>query len=77
MRITGTSSTIHFDLENGYSITGTGETLVDNKFAVDTSSLTSWDAPNDKKPFNRKDLLNIKKQVFEQMSSDTIQIIFD
>lgn len=76
-KITGTNSIVHFDLENGYSVTGTGELLVDGKFAVDTDSLKKWDPPNEEKPFTASDLARIEAETKERMGTNTVQIIFD
>lgn len=77
LKITGTSSSITFDLENGYSITGTGEILVGGRFAVDTDSLARWNELNQDEPFTSDDLAQLKKITMNMMRDDTVHIIFD
>lgn len=77
LKITGTSSSITFDLENGYSITGTGEILVGGRFAVDTDSLVQWNEPHQDEPFTSHDLTRLKEITLNMMRDDTVHIIFD
>ncbi|PIO84162.1 hypothetical protein BSQ39_11620 [Loigolactobacillus backii] len=76
MKITGTSTNIYFDFENGHSITGTGEILTGDRFAVDTDSL-KWDSPN--KKVTAEDLAVIKAETESQItnSNHPVKIIFD
>ncbi|WP_434777192.1 hypothetical protein [Neisseria sp. Ec49-e6-T10] len=43
MKITGTNSSIQFDLENGYILKAQGEILVGGKFVVYKDSINMWE----------------------------------
>ena len=50
MKITGTRSTITFDLENGFLIKAQGELLINKKFVVYKDSMTQWEPPHENLP---------------------------
>ncbi|MBC1571800.1 hypothetical protein HCJ25_09020 [Listeria sp. FSL L7-1426] len=45
MKITGNSSHVKFDLENGYVVKADGEMLVGGKFVVFKDSMKNWEPP--------------------------------
>lgn len=77
MKITGGSSYIRFDLENGYVIKGEGEMLVGGKFIVYKSSMTKWEPPHEKEIVTDNDIQNIILQVEKDTNENTIQISFE
>ncbi|WP_167630683.1 Imm74 family immunity protein [Listeria valentina] len=47
MKITGGSSYIKFDLENGYTLKAEGEMLVGGKFVVYKDTMKKWKPPHE------------------------------
>ena len=46
MKITGTRSSVKFDLEDGYVIIARGELLTGKRFVVYKNSMTKWEPPH-------------------------------
>ena len=74
MKITGTRSTITFDLENGFLIKAQGELLINKKFVVYKDSMTHWEPPHENLPITpRENIINTAKKM---ESNQTIQLDF-
>ncbi len=58
MKITGTRSTITFDLENGFLLRAQGELLINKKFVVYKDSMTQWEPPHENLPITQREMLN-------------------
>ena len=59
MKITGTRSTITFDLENGFILKAQGELLINKKFVVYKDSMTQWEPPHENLPTTQREIENI------------------
>ena len=59
MKITGTRSTITFDLENGFLIKAQGELLINKKFVVYKDSMTQWEPPHENLPITQREIEDI------------------
>ena len=59
MKITGTRSTITFDLENGFLLKAQGELLINKKFVVYKDSMTQWEPPHENLPITQREIENI------------------
>ena len=62
MKITGTRSTITFDLENGFLLKAQGELLINEKFVVYKDSMTHWEPPHKNLPITQREIENIVKR---------------
>ena len=62
MKITGTRSTITFDLENGFLLKAQGELLINKKFVVYKDSMTQWEPPHENLPITQREIENIVKR---------------
>ena len=56
MKITGTRSTITFDLENGFHLKAQGELLTNKKFVVYKDSMTQWEPPHENLPITQREI---------------------
>ncbi|MBF0818402.1 Imm74 family immunity protein [Streptococcus acidominimus] len=76
MKISGTRSSITFDLENGYILKAQGELLVNNRFAVYKDSMNSWEPPFDTILVTQQDVENIINEVKNMENEQTVHIEF-
>ena len=76
MKITGTRSTITFDLENGFLIKAQGELLINKKFVVYKDSMTQWEPPHENLPITQREIENIINTAKKMESIQTIQLDF-
>ncbi|WP_242236920.1 Imm74 family immunity protein [Streptococcus acidominimus] len=76
MKISGTRSSITFDLENGYILKAQGELLVNNRFAVYKDSMNSWEPPFDTILVTQQDVENIINEVKNTENEQTVHIEF-
>ena len=76
MKITGTRSTITFDLENGFLLKAQGELLIDKKFVVYIDSMTHWEHPHENIPITPREIDNIINTAKKMESGQTIQLDF-
>ena len=74
MKITGTRSTITFDLENGFLIKAQGELLINKKFVVYKDSMTQWEPPHENLPITQREIENIINTAKKMESNQTIQL---
>lgn len=77
MKIIGTSSSIIFDLENGYILKAEGEMLINNTFIVYKSSMKNWEPPHDKETLSTTEINTIIDTVKKNMTEKTIKIEFE
>ncbi|HEM3867888.1 TPA: hypothetical protein U1V35_001107 [Streptococcus suis] len=76
MKISGTKSSITFDLENGHILRAEGELLVGKKFVVYIDSMTHWEPPFEKDLVSLQDVENIIAIVKSMESENTVHIEF-
>ena len=77
MKITGTSSWIEFDLENGYVLRANCEMLVGNKFVVYKDTMKFWGKPHEKEMVTEQEKEMIVHEVMKNTNENTIKIIFE
>lgn len=77
MKITGGSSYVRFDLENGYIARAQGERLSGGGFVVYKNSMTHWEPPHEKEEITPKHLEEIICEVQKITNEDTVQLIFE
>lgn len=77
MKITGTMSSITFDLEDGHVVKAKGEMLMNNTFAVDRGTMTHWEPPFEDEPFTKEAKEKLIQDALKQVSANTVQLIFD
>ena len=75
MKITGTRSTITFDLENGFLLRAQGE-LINKKFVVYKDSMTHWEPPHENLPITPREIDNIINMTKKMESDQTIRLDF-
>ena len=63
MKITGSSSYIKFDLENGYVLKADGEMLIGKKFVVYKDSMKAWEPPHQDEKITEEQVIDIIDQV--------------
>ena len=76
MKITGTRSTITFDLENGFLLKAQGELLINEKFVVYKDSMTHWEPPHENIPITPREIDNIINMAKKMESDQTIRLDF-
>ena len=76
MKITGTRSTITFDLENGFLLKAQGELLINKKFVVYKDSMTQWEPPHEDLPITQREIENIINTAKKMESNQTSQLDF-
>ena len=76
MKITGTRSTITFDLENGFLLKAQGELLINKKFVVYKDSMTHWEPPHENLPITPREIDNIISMAKKMESDQTIRLDF-
>ena len=77
MKITGNSSFIKFDFENGYVLKAEGEMLVNRTFVVYKETMKFWEAPHDNESLSQKQIEDIILEVQKDTNENTIQLIFE
>lgn len=77
MKITGSRSSVTFDLENGYIIKASGELLTGGSFVVFTDSMKRWEPPYEKEVVREADVYEIIQQVKQCMGKDKVQLLFE
>ena len=77
MKITGSTSYVKFDLENGYVVKAEGEMLVDRKFVVYRDTMKYWEPPHEHEKLLEEQIVSIIQEVQENMNENMIQIIFE
>lgn len=77
MKITGGSSYVKFDLENGYVVKADGEMLVGGKFVVYRDSMKKWESPHSNEKLSENEVEKIIEQVKQNVNEDTVQISFE
>lgn len=77
MKITGTRSSVKFDLEDGYVIKAKGELLTGKRFVVYKNSMTKWEPPHREETVTKKQIDKIIETVKRMEQSDTVQIFFE
>lgn len=77
MKITGTSSYIKFDLENGYVLKAEGEMLTEGRFIVYKNSMKFWEEPHSDEKITEEQIEEIIREVTANMNDNTVQIIFE
>lgn len=77
MKITGTSSYIKIDLENGYVVKAEGERLINRKFVVYKDTMKFWEPPHEKEEITLEQLEEIMAEVQRNMDEDKVWIIFE
>lgn len=77
MEITGSSSHVKFNLENGYAVKVDGEMLVGGKFVAFKNSMKNWEAPHENQELSEKEIQKNIQQVKENANENTMQISFE
>ena len=77
MKITGTSSYVKFDLENGYVMKAQGEILVGRKFWVYKDTMKCWEPPHEKEEITAKQIEEIIAEVQKNTNENEVQLIFE
>jgi len=77
MKITGGINYVKFDLENGYVMKADGEMLINRGFVVYKNTMKSWEYPHDKENVSHEQIENIIQKVKENITENTVQIIFE
>lgn len=77
MKITGGSSYINFDMENGHVMKAKGEMLTSGKLVVFKNSMNLWEYPFEDEQVTEEIRNEIIKNVREQTNENTIQISFE
>ena len=77
MKVTGTLSTITFDLENGYKAKANGEMLVGGSFVVYMSSFSFWEPPYNEEKVTAEDILMLKQLCEEERTEDSVELIWE
>lgn len=77
MKITGNSSQVKFDLENGYVVKAGGEMLVGGEFVVFKDSMKNWEPPYENKKLSESEVQEIIQQVKQSTNENTVQISFE
>jgi len=77
MKITGSSSYIKFDLENGYVLKADGEMLIGKKFVVYKDSMKAWEPPHQDEKITEEQVIDIIDQVERNINENTVQIVFE
>lgn len=68
MKITGTMSSITFDMEDGHIMKAKGEMLINKTFAVDKSTIKQWEPPFENEQLSEEDVEEIICLVLSQVS---------
>lgn len=77
MKITGSSSHVKFDLENGYAVKADGEMLVGGKFVAFKDSMTNWEPPYEDRKLSEDEVQEVIRQVKQNTNENTVQISFE
>lgn len=77
MKITGGSSYVKFDLENGYVVKAEGEMLVGGKFVVFKKSMEKWERLHEDEELSEEDIQKIIEKVNQRTNENTVQISFE
>lgn len=77
MKITGSSSHVKFDLENGYVVKAEREMLVGGQFVVFKDSMKNWELPHEDEKLSEAEVQEIIQQVKQNINENTIQISFE
>lgn len=77
MKITGTRSSIKFDLEDGYVMKARGELLTGKRFVVYKNSMTKWEPPHSEEAVTKEEIDKIIEAVNRMERSETVQLFFE
>ena len=77
MKITGTRSTIVFNMEDGHIMYAKGELLLNKSFVVDKKNMLSWEQPYENETVTTETINNIIQEVENMTNANTMKIIFD
>lgn len=77
MKITGSSSHVKFDLENGYTVKADGEMLVGSEFVVFKDSMKNWEPPHEDEKLSEAEVQEIIQQIKQNTNENTVQISFE
>ena len=77
MKITGSSSYVKFDLENGYILKAEGEMLMGGRFVAFKNSMKKWEAPHENEVLTEEEKEKIIKEVNSNINENTVQISFE
>ena len=77
MKITGTRSSVKFDLEDGYVIIARGELLTGKRFVVYKNSMTKWEPPHSEETVTKEQMDKIIETVKSMEQSETVQLFFE
>ena len=76
MKISGTRSTIIFNMEDGHIMYANGELLLNKSFVVDKKTMQSWEPPYENEIVTIETVNNIIQEVENMSDHDTMKIIF-
>lgn len=77
MKITGSSSYVRFDFENGYSVVAQGEKLIGQEFLVYLNTMKKWESPHENEKLTDTNIQEIIGAVKSQANETTLKIIFE
>ena len=76
MKITGTRSTITFDLENGFLLKAQGECWLIKNLLFIKIVWHNWEPPHENLPITQREIENIINTAKKMESNQTIQLDF-
>lgn len=76
MKVTGTSSEMKVEMDDGKVVVFEGELLV-NGFWADKKTAKKWEPPNESIPFTETDLQKVINAVKEKNKTTKFQVEFD
>lgn len=77
MKISGTRSTIVFNMEDGHIMRANGELLLNGSFVVDKKTMLSWEPPYRSETVTIETVNDIIQEVENMTNSNTMKIIFE
>ncbi len=77
MKITGTSSCMEIDMENGYRLKVEGEILIGGRFVAYKDTIKAWEPPYENEILTEETINEIIGKVNAMMDKNTVQIIFE
>ena len=77
MKITGTRSSIKFDLEDGYVMKARGELLTGKRFVVYKNSMTKWEPPHSEEAVTKEEIDKIIETANRMERSEIVQLFFE
>lgn len=77
MKITGSSSYVRFDFENGYSVVAQSEKLIGQEFLVYLNTMKKWESPHENEELTDTHIQEIIRAVKSQTNENTLKVTFE